>query len=54
MQNPCLGLFFECPKEEDDDEDHDHDRRLKGHVEEMGGTCATCDEAVVLTCGSHP
>jgi hypothetical protein len=33
----------------------------KGHPEEglffecgVGSTCATCDEAVVLTCGSHP
>jgi cysteine-rich repeat protein len=39
--NPKKGLFFECP--DDDDEDYD-----------PVSTCATCDEAVVLTCGSHP
>jgi len=58
--SPEEGLFFECPKEDDDEEDGKL-RRLKGHEEPddkdgvaMLSKCATCDEAVVLTCGSHP
>jgi cysteine-rich repeat protein len=65
--HPEEGLFFECPKEDKDDDDDDDKKDDKDDKDEKDekddkkkavspelSTCATCDEAVVLTCGSHP